>query len=183
MTITVKSCKLGEYRIWQSLSIKIIRRIIMVVFKAADVIELALQIEKNGEVFYKRVAEKTASAEVKALFEDLAQQEIYHYKMFEKLGQTSWDSPMMTPVEWQDYLGYLDATVQSSFFEGADKSLALAEKVTDENEAIQMAMGFEKETLLFFHDLRNLVPEAEKPTVARIIEEEKNHLKRLAGLL
>ncbi|MBN1317276.1 MAG: ferritin family protein [Anaerolineales bacterium] len=155
----------------------------MVVFKAADVIEMALQIEKNGEVFYKRVAEKIDSPVIKALFEDLAQQEIYHYQTFEKLAQTAWDSPMLTPSDWQDYLGYLDATVQSAFFEGSDKSLALADKVTGTKEAIQMAMGFEKETLLFFHDLQNMVPEGEKATVARIIAEEKTHLRRLASLL
>jgi hypothetical protein len=46
-----------------------------------------------------------------------------------------------------------------------------------------MAMGFEKETLLFFHDLYDMVAEGEKDTISQIIAEEKTHLKRLASLL
>lgn len=155
----------------------------MAVFKAADIIELALQIEKNGEAFYRAVAEKSSSPPIQALFVDLADQEVQHYHFFKKLAQTAWDKPLMTEEVWQDYLGYLDATVQSAFFQAEDKSLALAETVEDEKEAIRMAMGFEKETMLFFHDLRDLVPEGDKKTVTRIIMEEKNHLRRLADLL
>ncbi len=155
----------------------------MAVFKATDVVELALELEKNGEAFYRRVAAKSASPAVKALFEELAQQEVYHFQAFQKLAQTAWDQPLLTQDEWSNYLGYLQATVQSAFFEGEDKSLALADKVENEQEAIRMAMGFEKETLLFFHDLRDMVPEGEKKTVVRIIAEEKQHLRRLAEML
>ena len=155
----------------------------MAVFRASDVVELALQLEKNGEAFYRAAAVKTAIPEVRALFEDLAEQEVFHYQAFKRLAETEWDKPLMTPEEWGDYLNYLDATVQSAFFEGEEQSLALADKVADEKEAIRMAMGFEKETLLFFHDLRDLVPEGEKRTVSRIIAEEKTHLRRLASML
>jgi len=155
----------------------------MVLIKAADVLELALELEKNGEAFYRAVARKTGVPEVQALFEDLAQQEVFHYRAFQKLAQTTWDTPLMPPEEWQEYLSYLQATVQSAFFEGKNKSLAMADQVASDTEAIRMAMGFEKETILFFHDLRDLVPEGHKETVARIIAEEKSHLRRLAGML
>jgi len=155
----------------------------MAIFRATDVIELALELEKNGEAYYRAVAAKVESQEVRVLFEELAQQEVYHYQTFQQLAQTAWDKPLMAPDQWQDYLGYLQATVQSAFFEGQDKSLALAEKVESEEEAIRMAMDFEKETLLFFHDLRDLVPAGEKKTIGRIIDEEKAHLRRLADML
>ncbi len=61
--------------------------------------------------------------------------------------------------------------------------MAVAEQVTDEKEAVRMAMGFEKETLLFFHDLRDVVSEADKEVILHIIAEEKSHLQRLAGML
>ncbi len=155
----------------------------MAIFQAADIVELAMQIEKNGEAFYRAVAAKTESPQVKALFEDLASQEVQHYGTFKSLGQTSWDPSMISPQAWSDYLGYLDATVQSAFFQGEDKSLSLADQVNDKVQAIQMAIGFEKETLLFFHDLREMVPERGRPTVSQIIAEEKEHLKRLAAFL
>ncbi len=47
----------------------------MAFLQAADAIELAMGIEKNGEAFYRAVAQKAGSAPVHALFEDLAEQE------------------------------------------------------------------------------------------------------------
>ena len=156
----------------------------MVMFKAADVIEMALEIEKSGEVFYRAVTKKAKSPQVQALFEDLAEQEVHHYAAFQKLSRTTWDDkPLMLTAEWDQYLMYLQATIESAFFQGADKALAVAEQVADEKEAVRMAMGFEKETLLFFHDLRDMVSDADKEVVLRIIAEEKSHLRRLAGML
>ena len=155
----------------------------MAIYKATDIIEMALEIEKSGEVFYRAVAQKVQSPEIKALFEDLAEQEALHYEAFKKLEKINWDQSLMSADQWSQYLMYLQATIQSAFFEGRDKALSLADQVTDGNEALQMAMGFEKETLLFFYDLRDMVNDADKKIIKRIIEEEKAHLRRLAEIL
>jgi len=155
----------------------------MPIFAAADVVEMALELEKSGEVFYRAVAKKVKSAQIQTLFEDLANQEVQHYAAFQKLSKTVWDKPLMLPDEWNQYLMYLQATIQSVFFEGEDKALALAEQVTDEKEALRMAMGFEKETLLFFYDLRDMVSEGDRTILTRIVNEEKSHLRRLSDML
>ena len=46
-----------------------------------------------------------------------------------------------------------------------------------------MAMGFEKETMLFFYNLRDIVPSAAHEIVDRVIVEEKTHARRLAQML
>lgn len=155
----------------------------MPIFQAADVVEMALELEKSGEAFYRAVAKKAQTDQIRALFEDLADAEVQHYAAFQKLSKTAWDKPLMLPDEWTQYLMYLQATIQSVFFEGQDKALALAEQVADEKEALRMAMGFEKETLLFFYDLRDMVSEADKATLMRIVNEEKSHLRQLADTL
>jgi rubrerythrin len=155
----------------------------MTIFKASDAVEMALEIEKRGEAFYRAVAQKAKSPQVKALFEDLAEQEVQHYDTFKKLSKTQWAQPLMPDDQWDQYLMYMQATIQNAFFEGEDKALALAEQASDEKEALRMAMGFEKETLLFFHDLREMVSEGDEKTIKHIIDEEKAHLRRLAALL
>jgi rubrerythrin len=155
----------------------------MALFQAADIVELAMQVEKSGEAFYRAVAGKVQSPQSRELFEYLAGQEVLHYKVFSKLSQTVQDNPFMTDEEWDLYMEYLNGTVQSAFFEGADKALALAETVTDERHAINMAIGFEKETLLFFYDLRDRIPDKDRPFVEKIVDEEKRHIRRLAGML
>ena len=155
----------------------------MALFQAADIVELAMQVEKSGETFYRAVAGKVQSTASRELFEYLAGQEVIHYQVFSKLSQTVQDNPFMTDEEWALYVDYLNGTVQSAFFEGADKALALAETVTDERQAIQMAIGFEKETLLFFYDLRDRIPDKDRPFVEKIVDEEKRHIRRLVGML
>jgi rubrerythrin len=155
----------------------------MALFQAADIVELAMQVEKSGEAFYRAVAAKVQSQKTRDLFEYLADQEVIHYKVFSRLSQTVQENPFMTDEEWELYMEYLNGTVQSAFFEGADKALALAETVTDERQAINMAIGFEKETLLFFYDLRDHIPDGDRPYVSKIVDEEKRHIRRLVGML
>lgn len=155
----------------------------MAIFRATDVIEMAMELEKSGEIFYGAVAQKATSPEVRELFQHLAEQEIDHYRAFEKMTRTSWQQSPTFEGDWDQYLMYLQATLQSAFFEGSDKALSLAEQVTDEKEALQMAMDFEKETMLFFYDLRDKVSGADVAIVERIIAEERTHVQRLAAMI
>jgi rubrerythrin len=43
-------------------------------------------------------------------------------------------------------------------------------------------MGFEKDTMLFYYDLREMVDETDRATITDIINEEKQHLRRLAKM-
>ena len=155
----------------------------MALFQAADIVELAMQVEQSGETFYRAVAAKVEAREARTLFEYLAGQEVIHYQVFQKLSQSIHEAPFMTDQEWDLYMDYLNGTVQSAFFEGPDKALALAETVSDAQQAINLAIGFEKETLLFFYDLRERIPDKDRPVVEKIIDEEKRHIRRLVSKL
>jgi rubrerythrin len=155
----------------------------LALLKAADVVELAMQLEKNGETFYRAVAQKSKSPQIRSLFEDLAEQEVKHFAVFARLSRTVQDNPLMTDEEWDQYSGYLNATIQTAFFEGPDKALAAAERVMDEKEAVRMAVSFEKETLLFFYDLRDMVSTADRAFIEKVVAEEKSHIRRLARML
>ena len=150
---------------------------------ASDIVDLAMQLEKTGEKYYRAVAKKTKAPKTRALFEDLADQEVKHYQVFSQLAQRVKDRPLLSDPEWDDYVRYLSTTVQSAFFEGPDKALAAAEQVADAREAVRLAMGFEKETLLFFFDLRDAVRGENREFVDKIVTEEKAHLRRLAEML
>ena len=58
-----------------------------------------------------------------------------------------------------------------------------AKEAEDRETALRAALGFEKDTLLFFYDLREMVGEADQEAVSGIIREEKKHLRRLASML
>ena len=152
----------------------------MAVFTAAQGLEMAMQIEQNGEAFYSTVAAETTIAEVKELFEFLAAQESIHYKVFEKLLGRVEPGAGMLDLEQDEYSMYLNVALDQALFAGAEKALATAREAQDKTAAIRTALGFEKDTLLFFYDLREMVSEKHRETVTRIVNEEKSHIRRLA---
>jgi len=155
----------------------------MAIFTAAEALEMAMEIEKNGEVFYTTVAEKSADPEVQALFEDLAAQERGHYRVFQKMLGEVRPALELPAAEYDEYQAYVQTALDNALFAGPDKALALAKQAQDRETALRAALGFEKDTLLFFYDLRDMVSEADQETVSNVIREEKKHLRRLAGLL
>lgn len=155
----------------------------MGIFAAAEALEIAMQIEQNGEAFYAAVAAKAADPIVKKLFEELAAQEQKHYAVFEKMAGTVSGAASPSAPEYDEYQVYLQAALDHALFAGPDKALALAEHARDRQTALRTAIGFEKDTLLFFYDLREMMSETERKAVDGIIREEKVHLRRLAGAL
>jgi rubrerythrin len=155
----------------------------MAVFTAAEALEMAMQIERNGEVFYNTVAAKSDDTEVKTLFEDLAAQEQIHYLIFQKMLGGVGSAPALPAEEYDQYQAYVQAALDNALFAGEDKALALAKKATDRETAVRAALGFEKDTMLFFYDLREMVSGADKESVSRVIREERKHVRRLANLL
>lgn len=51
--------------------------------------EYAMKIEKEGEVFYRKLAEEANHEGLSKIFTMLANEEVKHYKMFEKLSKNS----------------------------------------------------------------------------------------------
>ena len=152
-------------------------------YEAADILDLAMQVERSGEAFYRGVAAKSTSPELKSLFTDLADQEVIHHETFSNLRREVQHRSLMSDDEWAWYLDNLSTVVQSDLFEGPEKALAAAEKATDRNDALRTAIGFEKDTLFFFYDVRDQVMATDQPVIDKVVAEERAHIRRLAGLL
>ena len=157
----------------------------MTVLTAAEVLKWAMEIEENGAAFYHTVAARSDDPQVRSLFEDLAAQERRHYQVFQKMLEKVKPDPDLSSVgpQYADYEYYLQAVLANALFAGKDKGLTLARQAEDRETALQAAMSFEKDTLLFFYDLREMVSEAERETISDVILEEKTHLRRLAKML
>jgi rubrerythrin len=155
----------------------------MAAFDAAQALEMAQQIEQNGEAYYTAVAAKQADRDVQRLFEDLAAQERIHYQVFSQMLATVGPAPVLPAEEYDQYGAYLQVALNNALFAGPDKALALAAMAKDKATALRGALGFEKDTLLFFYDLREMVAEKDRAAVTRIISEEKSHVRRLARML
>ncbi len=150
----------------------------MTIFSVREVIEQAIQTEKTGNEFYTAMAKKFhENNELKKLFETLAAQEIKHEQVFTALKNKIKDE---APEGWDEVALYLKAIVDSEFFLGKDKSLSAVRNVNSSAEAIKFALGFERETLLYYYGLRDMIQE--KKVIDEVIKEEKSHIVWLSAL-
>ena len=149
-----------------------------VVFSAEEVFSMAMEIEKSGYAYYKTVADNTDDAKLKELFDYLAGEEKRHYAFFEGLSKDVTDLNI-GGEELEQLSEYIRATTESRFFIGEDKAIALAKKTDTVKDAVDVAIGFEKDTLLFFYEVQNVTPQKVKKAAGDIIEEEKRHVMRL----
>lgn len=144
-------------------------------FSIIEVIEQAVQTEKLGYQFYTMMVEKFKKEDgLVKLFSDLAQKELRHEKTFAELKDVIGDSE---PDGWEEASQYMRAIVESEFFLGKNKALPSMENIRSVEDAVNFALGFEKETLLYFYEINRLVKE--KEVVEEIINEEKSHVRWL----
>lgn len=150
-----------------------------ILLSSEEIFSLAKQIEKSGQAYYTTVAQSTQSAELKELFDYLAEQESRHYAYFDRLSR---DYPELEIDQegWEQTSAYIRATSDSRFFIGEDKAISLARSVSGPLAAIDAAIGFEKDTLLFFYELLNVTPPRSRAAASAIVEEEKRHVQLLA---
>jgi len=147
-------------------------------YNISEIIEMAIRTEKLGYQFYTSIAEKFKKDQrLVDLFTKLASKEKLHEKTFTEL-QDMVAKSGPEPVEWEEVSNYMRAFVESQFFLGRGKSLPSMDHLKTVKDAVQFALGFEKETLLYFMELRKIVKE--KEVVDEIINEEKSHIMWLA---
>ena len=154
----------------------------MTLLTGDEIVEIAIRLEKRGEVFYTGAAATATSDSVRALFEDLAEQEHHHHRAFQQMGRDVVELAL-SPDQWDQFQAYAGALLQQSLFDRPGGALSPDAENMDEEEALQAALEFEKETLLFFYELRDAVRGPGQRVVERIVQEEKQHIQRLSAML
>lgn len=152
-------------------------------YSGPEVMEMAVQTERGGRAFYRQVADRTDHDDLRGLFRFLADEEDRHVAAFQNIARSITERPEEMPYQWEEAVPYLDAIVESRYFLGEDKALALVRDSATPRQAVENALGFEKETLLFYTELQDMVGEPNKPAVRRLVAEEKAHVVKLSRLL
>jgi rubrerythrin len=153
------------------------------IFKATDILLAAQEVETRGEVFYNRLVETTTDPKLKDLFIFLAKEETKHREIFAKLYERVGQVELPAWAEEDEYVDYLKFLLDShTLFRLGDVD-RLKQFMGTSEEAIETAMGFEKDTILFFVEMHEFVPEGEKKYVKACIDEERSHLRMLAAML
>jgi rubrerythrin len=154
-------------------------------FSAVEICKIGVEVERNGKRFYTQAAGKVADPALQKLFADLAKAEAVHEKMYLKL-QEQLEASGEDEEECcfdQEYSMFLQALANSRVFTPDNTvDMALA-KIDRPQDLILIAMGFEKDAILWFTEMRSWVSDEEKPVIEEFISYEKEHLSTLMGVL
>ena len=152
-----------------------------VFFSGRELIDIAIGIERNGVSFYHSLAESAGSEIAKGVYEYLAGEELKHIEVFQSmLGSVADYRPPETYTEEYDL--YLRALIDSRVFSDDQTAYDIAQRVASDAEAIQIALGAEKDSILFYSEIWDLVRQSDREVVNKIIKEEKSHLRQLSDL-
>lgn len=151
-------------------------------FSPEEILEMAIKIEDMGLLYYETFAKKTKDKKVSEIFQFLAGEEAKHKVLFTKMYEEFKKEDFFTPYNYEEVSAYFNALIESRFFIKPDAVMKIMDKVDNENDAIENAITFEKDTILYFHELGSMVKEKNKELIQRLITEEKNHVMKLVEL-
>jgi rubrerythrin len=145
-------------------------------FSLHEICDLAIRIEKNGELFYRKAVERFSDEGLRSLLIRLADDEVRHAEFFARKKAESMEKPEDAEIEaaasgiLQDILG--DQTFSLKEANPAD--------LKSEKDLLNLAVEFEKDTILFYEMLTPLVTRKQTlKGLEEIIEEEKRHIETL----
>ncbi|RJO65231.1 MAG: hypothetical protein C4540_01930 [Candidatus Omnitrophota bacterium] len=148
-------------------------------FSASEVFQFAVRIEENGERFYRLTAENINDKKTKELFVFLADEEVKHRKTFQGMVEKveAYEPAESYPGE---YFAFLKAYADEHIFTPEKKAEVAAKKMQGPKEALEFAIALEVDSILYYLEAKNLVPENQRDVMDRIIDEERRHYLKLS---
>ena len=152
-----------------------------ITFSGSELINIAIGIEQRGIAFYDIMAKSTENTGVRDIFQYLTDMERTHIDIFEDmLGEP--DKYHIPETYTEEYSAYLQALVDNAVFTDDAIISEMATRVNSDIEALELAISAEKDSVLFYNGMRDIMHRRVQPTVNKIITEEKSHLRQLSSL-
>ena len=149
-------------------------------FSANEILDLAIKLEKNGELVYRDAIEKVSNPELITLLEWMADEEVKHANWFAEL-KLELDQKSVNPFMekmsrelFNDLLG--------------DKNFSLKDvdfsSVSEIEDLIAIFIEFEKDSVRFYQVLEPFIEDpVSLESLKKIIDEENCHIDRLLELM
>jgi len=150
-----------------------------VYFSSEEILDLNIKIEEQEENYYRTFAKRTENVKVKEIFTFLANEEVKHRTVFRGFQEKYGDKEFITPLDNEEVSGYLRALVDSRIFSDPEGAINNAKNAKDEIEAIDRALTFEKDTILFFIEIGKFMKDDQKHVIQKLIDEERSHIEKL----
>lgn len=145
-------------------------------FTIADIRNIAVQIEKNGEAAYRKAANQAADPAIAEIFHWMADEEKRHGEWFEAIEP---DKPLTKEQLELEKMGrqLLQDMVGDQTFSLEQEELQHIEAYSD---MLTQSKVFEQDTILFYEFLLTMIGDPEpRRQLEEIIAEERRHFEQL----
>ena len=145
-------------------------------FTMADIREIAVQIERNGEDAYRKAAASVKDSALREIFIRMAEEEKAHRAFFSTIESSEPISEEQRELEVMGRQLLQEMVADQTF--SLDREMLAA--TDDLAEALSQAQTLEQDTIMFYEFLLNLVGDDEiRQQLELVIEEEKRHIEQL----
>ena len=138
-----------------------------------DIFDYAMQMEKDGESFYRSIAVKTDNNGLKAIVTMLADEEVKHYQVIERIKQDQYEMPETNILD--------DA--KSIFIQMKEKGEDFDSDL-EQIELYKKAQEIEKQSQQFYQGKANEVDkDIQKQLFKQLAKEEEKHYFLLDNMI
>jgi rubrerythrin len=149
-------------------------------FSANEILDLAIKLEKNGELVYRDAIEKVSNPKLIGLLEWMADEEVKHANWFVEL-KLELDQKSANPFMEKMSRELFDDLLGDKNFSLKDVDFS---SVSDIDDLIAIFIEFEKDSVRFYQVLEPFIGDpVSLESLKKIIDEENCHIKRLQELM
>jgi rubrerythrin len=147
-------------------------------YSAKELIDIAIGIERRGIIYYDVIARSTEDDQARTVFEGLARMERVHLATFQHM----LDDIGGARVNEGEEEGYIATLLEDAVFTDDSVTADEAARADTDLKAMDLAINAEKDAILYYYELRDLLPAELASLVGRILGEEKRHLAQLTAI-
>jgi rubrerythrin len=147
-----------------------------------EILKLAIEIEKKGQAFYTKVADSMKKPAIREIFLRLAQEEATHEKQFSRMLSDVESTKPVSPYDLSEMVMFFRSLIDGKVFPSGKESTFLNKNLDDPETVLDIALGFEKDTILFLHEYLPLTSPKDQKIIEWVIEEEREHIWRILQL-
>lgn len=135
-----------------------------------SIINLAVNVEKQGEIFYKKLAD-IVDEKFKNVLLELANQEREHAELFSKLSKEE---------NWNEIDSYIFSYVYNLIPDLEQIINDFNKDKIDLKTIFDIAIGIEKDSIILYYELKDQIINTEiKELLKKIINQEKMHIETI----
>ncbi len=152
-----------------------------IAISGGELLNIAIGIERQGIAFYDTMARSSGNTITCEVFQYLADMERRHLQLFQDMlaEAADWQAPESYSDE---QIGYIKGLVESAVFSDEMASGEIINHTESDIGALELAISAEKDSILFYYEMGDIIPRGNRHTVEQIINEEKLHLRQLTEL-